>query len=122
MTRGETLRARPRGRIPGPTAPPPRRFVRAPALALVALAIVLLWIPMTTGLSITEELFDTAVTVDRIASTGAALPPIDDGRLFFTILEFFENGRVEGTVDIVFENGRTLSGSFMGSLQLIDLS
>ncbi len=80
MTRGETLRARPRGRIPGPTAPPPRRFVRAPALALVALAIVLLWIPMTTGLRFPSKLNELDYHIPAVLSYVDHFPGLDEMR------------------------------------------
>ncbi len=79
-------------------------------------------IDMTSGLAIDDELFAKAVSIDRVASTGADFPDIEDGRMYFSALEFQAAGRVEGDFDIVFDNGRTLAGSFMGELTVVDMS
>lgn len=77
---------------------------------------------MASGLAIDRDLFFRAVTISRVSTTGAEFPAVEDGRMFFTSLELYATGRVEGNFDIVFENGRTMSGSFMGVLEVVDLS
>jgi hypothetical protein len=69
-----------RGRIPGPTGTRPHRFVRAPALTLAALAIMLLWVPVTTGLRFPSGLDERTHHIPTVAAYADHLPGLDEMR------------------------------------------
>ncbi|MEZ4272562.1 MAG: hypothetical protein R3C68_14380 [Myxococcota bacterium] len=60
------------------------------------------------------------VTVSRVANSGGDFPPIKTGRANFRKFKLADGSRVDGDFEIVFEVGRTLSGTFDGSLQEVD--
>lgn len=79
-------------------------------------------IPLVGGLTVEGEDFHRTVTISRVTPTGSDFPPVENGILRFGRLIFEDGGEVHGSFDIAFENGRTMSGTFVGRIEEIDLS
>lgn len=80
MTQWAGPTARPRGRIRGPAPSRPREFDRLTVFALVALAVVLLWIPVTTGLRFPSKLNEFAYHIPAVLSYVDHFPGLDEMR------------------------------------------
>ena len=78
-------------------------------------------IPLVDGLFVDNDHFAKAVTVSRIVTTGANFPSIEYGEMGFGDLNFNSLGVVSGHFDVIFNGGRTLTGTFYGALQEVDL-
>lgn len=77
--------------------------------------------PLTDNLVVEDEMFQQAVTLSRVTPTGSDFPPVAEGVLAFAKLNFVGGGEVSGQLAVAFENGRTLSATFSGKIEEIDL-
>jgi hypothetical protein len=68
------------------------------------------------GAAIRGDAFDERVTLRRAVRSGDLFPEIEHGSLELSEIAFRHKGRAAGEFTVVFVNGRTLEGSFSGSI------
>ena len=80
---------------------------------------------LDSGLKIEGDLFHQVVRIERVSGQGTReWPDVEVGKVHLGGMEFESDpvGSASGSFELLFVNGRTLSGTFAGRIEVVDMS